>query len=232
MNAARRSFFLLVLLGACRPESHAPSRRPVEPPVESPNGIPDAPLNGTVHGTPFTVRDARYVVDRRIGYAHTDILLSSAKADTPCGPLAYPCDERLVATRGGRSGRAEGLAARCSGRRSLVGPLPGIRRQSLGRRRRRRRAPLDSRGDVGRPSDRRAGGVLLRRPAELRVGVVRRAELSSDPRPARPRRRRTRGNSAAVPAGHATRERATRRRALNGLTGSSGSRSPGSRACS
>ncbi len=89
MNAARRSFFLLVLLGACRPESHAPSRRPVEPPVESPNGIPDAPLNGTVHGTPFTVRDARYVVDRRIGYAHTDILLSSAKADTPCGPLSH-----------------------------------------------------------------------------------------------------------------------------------------------
>lgn len=78
---------LLALLGGCKPEAHVTDHAAVAPPVESPNAIPDAPLNGTVHGTPFTVRDARYVVDRRVGYAHTDILLSSAKAESPCGPL-------------------------------------------------------------------------------------------------------------------------------------------------
>jgi len=76
------------MLACCRAESHAEPSPSREPPVESPGAIPDAPLNGTVRGAPFVVRDARYVVDRRLGYAHTDILLSSAKADTPCGPLA------------------------------------------------------------------------------------------------------------------------------------------------
>ncbi len=78
------------LLSACRPESHTSTRAPVGPPVESPDAIPDAPLNGTVRGAPFTVRDARYVIDRRRGYAHTDVLLSSARASSPCGPLSSP----------------------------------------------------------------------------------------------------------------------------------------------
>lgn len=78
----------VVWLSACQPESHVTEHKAVEPPVASPNAIPDAPLNGTLRSAPFVVRDARYVIDRRIGYEHTDIKLSSGKADAPCGPIS------------------------------------------------------------------------------------------------------------------------------------------------
>jgi hypothetical protein len=52
------------------------------------NAIPDAPVNGTLRGIPFVVRDARYVVDRRVGYAHTDIKLSAGKSESACGPIS------------------------------------------------------------------------------------------------------------------------------------------------
>ena len=82
---------VLAALGAltsCRDEVLRPSPHPVEPPVASPSAIPDAPVNGTVHGAQFVVRDARYVVDRRVGFAHTDIKLSAGKSENPCGPIA------------------------------------------------------------------------------------------------------------------------------------------------
>jgi hypothetical protein len=75
-------------LTACRAESHRGSHAPVEAPVSAANAIPDAPLNGTLHGTQFVLRDARYVVDRRVGFAHTDLKLSAGKAESPCGPIA------------------------------------------------------------------------------------------------------------------------------------------------
>lgn len=75
------------LLAGCRAESRAEPRRTVVPPVDSPSAIPDGPVGGTVRGAPFVVRDARYVIDRRVGYAHTDIKLSAGKADAPCGPI-------------------------------------------------------------------------------------------------------------------------------------------------
>ena len=87
MKPVARTLALAALLAACRSESHPEVHPPAEPPVESPNAIPDAPVNGTVRGAPFTVRDARYVVDRRIGYAHTDIVLSAGKAESACGPI-------------------------------------------------------------------------------------------------------------------------------------------------
>lgn len=77
-----------VVLAACRDEGHRTSHKPVEPPVASVNAIPDAPLNGTLRGAQFVLRDARYIVDRRVGYAHTDIKLSAGKADSPCGPIS------------------------------------------------------------------------------------------------------------------------------------------------
>ena len=73
---------------ACRAETHVEVHKAVEPPVASPNAIPDAPLNGTLRGAPFVLRDARYIIDRRIGYEHTDIKLSTGKSDTPCGPIS------------------------------------------------------------------------------------------------------------------------------------------------
>jgi hypothetical protein len=79
---------VLVMVAACRDEAHRTSHKAVEPPVVSANAIPDAPVNGILRGVPFVLRDARYVVDRRVGYAHTDIKLSAGKADSPCGPIA------------------------------------------------------------------------------------------------------------------------------------------------
>lgn len=78
----------VVALVACRDEVNPTSPRAVEPPVASPGAIPDAPVSGTIRGAPFQVRDARFIVDRRVGYAHTDIKLSSGKAESPCGPIA------------------------------------------------------------------------------------------------------------------------------------------------
>jgi hypothetical protein len=77
----------LALVSACRDEVLRPASRAVEPPVVSASAIPDAPVNGTVHGAQFVLRDARYVVDRRVGFAHTDIKLSAGKAESPCGPI-------------------------------------------------------------------------------------------------------------------------------------------------
>jgi hypothetical protein len=77
-----------IAVAACRPESHAPQAKVVEPPVASPNAIPDAPVTGTLHGLPFELRDARYVVDKRVGYEHTDIKLSAGKSESACGSIA------------------------------------------------------------------------------------------------------------------------------------------------
>jgi hypothetical protein len=76
----------LALLG-CREEAHPAPPRPVPLPVSSPEAIPDAPVSGRVHGAPFVLRDARYVIDRRVGYAHTDILLSAGTAEAACAPV-------------------------------------------------------------------------------------------------------------------------------------------------
>lgn len=76
----------LVLL-ACRDEAHPAPGRPVDPPVSSPDAIPDAPVSGRVRGAPFALRDARYVIDRRVGYAHTDVLLSAGSSEGACGPV-------------------------------------------------------------------------------------------------------------------------------------------------
>jgi hypothetical protein len=52
--------------------------------VSTGNAIPDAPLSGTIGGQPFVVRDARYIVDKRVGYEHTDIVLSTGTAPASC----------------------------------------------------------------------------------------------------------------------------------------------------
>jgi hypothetical protein len=84
----RAAALLLLSLLSCRNELPPPPSRVVDPPVSSPEGIPDAPVSGRVHGAPFAMREARYIVDRRVGYAHTDILLSSGTVESPCGPLS------------------------------------------------------------------------------------------------------------------------------------------------
>jgi hypothetical protein len=78
---------MLVTLGACRAEMRAGADKAPPPPVGSPKAIPDAPVSGKIHGAPFVLRDARYVVDRRVGYEHTDIQLSAGKAESPCAPI-------------------------------------------------------------------------------------------------------------------------------------------------
>jgi hypothetical protein len=89
MTAARWSLALTILgLVACRDELHATPAKPLEPPVLTPESIPEAPVSGRIHGEPFAMREARYIVDRRVAYAHTDILLSSGTAESACAPVA------------------------------------------------------------------------------------------------------------------------------------------------
>jgi hypothetical protein len=81
---------VFAILAACRGEARPPGRTNVEPPVSSPGAIPDARVTGTIRGLPFAARDARYIVDRRVGYAHTDIRLSAGTTGAPCGPIDPP----------------------------------------------------------------------------------------------------------------------------------------------
>jgi hypothetical protein len=80
------AFGVVALLG-CRDEVHATPAKPLEPPILAPEAIPEAPVSGRIHGAPFAMRDARYVVDRRVAYAHTDILLSAGTAESACAPV-------------------------------------------------------------------------------------------------------------------------------------------------
>jgi len=86
----RLALFSLGVLAACRDDLPPPPPSVVEPPVASPESIPDAPVSGRIHGSPFVMRDARYLLDRRVGYAHTDIQLSSGTADSACAPISPP----------------------------------------------------------------------------------------------------------------------------------------------
>lgn len=84
----RRALLILLALASCRDDLPPPVARAVEPPVASPEAIPDALVSGRIHGAPFVLRSARYLVDRRPGYAHTDIELSSGTTDSPCTPVS------------------------------------------------------------------------------------------------------------------------------------------------
>jgi hypothetical protein len=83
----RAAWIGLVVVAGCRDPLPAPSAVNVEPPMGSIDGIPTAPVNGTLHGLVFVARDARYIVDRRDGYAHTDIKLSASALEAPCAPF-------------------------------------------------------------------------------------------------------------------------------------------------
>lgn len=82
----RRAVFLVALV-ACRAETVAPAQKPADPPVTSESAIPDAPVSGTIHGTPFVARDARFIADDRVGYEHVDIALSAGKSKDACGAI-------------------------------------------------------------------------------------------------------------------------------------------------
>ncbi|MFO0757719.1 MAG: hypothetical protein U0359_14575 [Byssovorax sp.] len=75
---------LAALLFSCKPEAHVTHRDAIEPPVAAADAIPDAPVNGSIRGVPFTIRDARYIADHREGYARVDIKLSAGKAEASC----------------------------------------------------------------------------------------------------------------------------------------------------
>lgn len=74
-----------LLLSACRKQESRPQLA-ADPPVSTVDGIPAAPVSGKLHGAVFTARDARYVVDRRVGYEHTDLELSAGTAPSACAP--------------------------------------------------------------------------------------------------------------------------------------------------
>jgi hypothetical protein len=87
MSLHRSCLLAALALTGCRDEAQPAAVKPVEPPMTTPESIPEAPVTGRIHGAPFAMRDARYIVDRRVGYAHTDILLSAGTAESACAPL-------------------------------------------------------------------------------------------------------------------------------------------------
>jgi hypothetical protein len=84
-------FTLLVVAAAACDERPAPRRGDVALPHASTDAIPRGAVQGTIDGAPFVVGEARYVVDRRSGYEHTDIQLVAGKAKEPCGAIV-PAD--------------------------------------------------------------------------------------------------------------------------------------------
>jgi len=109
-HAPGRAVAALTLI-ACRDEAHPAAAKPVEPPVTSPESIPEAPVTGRIHGAPFAMRDARYVVDHRVGYAHTDVLLSTGTAESACAPVS-PAQSTTVWLRLEGPGTIETVNAR------------------------------------------------------------------------------------------------------------------------
>ena len=82
---------LLALLAAspaaCDSSPAPSSRESLRLPVDSADDIPKTPVTGTIRGQSFEARDVRLVRDQRSQYEHTDLLLSAASAETPCGKL-------------------------------------------------------------------------------------------------------------------------------------------------
>jgi hypothetical protein len=72
----------------------------VAPPHASADSIPNGPVQGKLDGQPFTAGEARYIVDRRAGYEHTDIQLIAGKAKDPCGPIEPEGAPRIWIRRG------------------------------------------------------------------------------------------------------------------------------------
>jgi hypothetical protein len=213
----------LLCLPACRDESHATPAKPLEPPMLTPESIPEAPVTGRIHGAPFAMRDARYVVDRRVAYAHTDILLSSGTAESACAPVT-PAQSTSVWLRLDGPGKIETANARIgpgqpatwsvhyqvfdgaawigAGEGSALLSLhePGTRWQAVGGHR----------------------GVLPGRLEELRLRVLRCGQLPADHRPGGAGYAASRGGPAAVSAAGV--DGCEHAEALKGLTRRSGCR--------
>ena len=96
------------------------------------NAIPDAPVSGTIHGTPFVARDMRFVVDDRVAYAHIDIKLSAGKSEDKCSKITPDRPSSVWLHLDGKHEippkRWDRPRHGNEPRRELVGPLPGLRR--------------------------------------------------------------------------------------------------------
>lgn len=77
--------FLLLALGCGRAEP--PRRQEPKAAPESVDSIPAGPLSGKIGGAPFSLGNARYVIDSRPGHEQLAILLTSSALQEPCGDL-------------------------------------------------------------------------------------------------------------------------------------------------
>jgi hypothetical protein len=77
-------FLALWLVGGCR-EPEAVEQAAPRAVAASSEAIPDSPAFGRLLGKDFTVRSARYSVDRRLGSEHADILLVADATEPGCG---------------------------------------------------------------------------------------------------------------------------------------------------
>jgi hypothetical protein len=83
--------------GACKAEA-PPEKYEVEPPPTSADTIPESPLSGKIAGADFKIGNARYYVDRRLGYEKVDIKLSAGTSEDPCGQI-NPRESTMVWVR-------------------------------------------------------------------------------------------------------------------------------------
>lgn len=81
--------FAVAVACSCRAEPRAAPHKPPAAPTSA-DAIPIAPLSGKLLGQAYALRNARYYVDRRRGYAKIDIQLSASRAEAPCGDLEDP----------------------------------------------------------------------------------------------------------------------------------------------
>ncbi len=102
MQCARSGFvrghlaLVIVLAGlsACKEEA-APQKFSPEPAPANADVIPQSPVSGKIRDQDFKLANARYYIDRRLGYEKVEIKLSSGTSEEPCAQL-MPKDATLV----------------------------------------------------------------------------------------------------------------------------------------
>jgi hypothetical protein len=79
---------------ACKEERARPKFAP-EPAPASAEVLPQGPVSGKIRDQVFKLGNARYYVDRRLGYEKVDIKLSAGTSEEPCGQVT-PKDSTMV----------------------------------------------------------------------------------------------------------------------------------------
>lgn len=111
VQLALPSFVAVVALAGaaagCKGKAPPPSFD-VKPQHDSATTIPGGAIMGKLRKQPFTVSDARYYIDHRMGYEKVTIYLSAGKAERACEPVAPDKAPSLWLRRKGNGGIPNG----------------------------------------------------------------------------------------------------------------------------